>query len=262
MRDISSKHNPVFRRILAVVKEMGTTGKEALFLEGYRLCRDAIQAGVGIECLVFSESCDPQRRDELTEIAKVMYDAVQLPEDLFRTLSSTVNSQGIAGVFQHPGYRPLPETAAAGRCFLVLENVQDPGNVGAMIRTADAMGFDGAILLPGTADPYQAKAVRSAMGSTFHLPIYYGGSAERTVIWLKRLGCMIYAAHLGGIDLPKGGLSSPGAILIGNEGAGLSELATSLADQRIRIPMHGLAESLNAACAAAILCYSMHINQM
>lgn len=262
MRDISSRHNPVYRRLLAIANEMGATGREALLLEGFRLCRDAIQAGIDTECLVFTESCDRQRRDELIGIAQATYDAIQLPEDLFRTLSSTVNSQGIAGVFRYPRPKPLPDGQVAGGRFLVLENVQDPGNVGAMIRTADAMGFDGVIILPGTADPFQPKTVRSAMGSTFHLPIYDGGSAERTIHWLKRLGCTIYAAHLSGDDLSTDGLSSPGAILIGNEGAGLSDQAAALADRRVRIPMRGLAESLNAACAAAILCYSMNINQM
>jgi TrmH family RNA methyltransferase len=194
-------------------------------------------------------------------LARTEYEAILLPDAMFRTLSATVNTQGIACVFIHPGLLPLPDGQASGGRFLVLENVQDPGNVGAMIRTTDAMGFDGVIILPGTADPFTPKAVRSAMGSTFHLPIYDGVSAEFAVRWLKRLGCRVYAAHLDGDDLTSDGLSSPGAILIGNEGAGLTDQAAALADVRIRIPMHGLAESLNAACAAAILCYSMHYNQ-
>ncbi len=262
MREIASRQNPTFRRLMAVSRESGAAGRESVMLEGFRLCRDAILSGVQVECLVFSESTDPGRRDELMGLAIDGTDAILLPDSLFRSIASTVSPQGAACVFKHPDAMPMATVPAAGTRYLVLENVQDPGNVGAMIRTADAMGFDGVIILPGTADPFRPKSIRSAMGSTFHLPIIQGDSIEQAVAWLHGIGCTVYAAHLVGKALERQGLAVPGALLIGNEGAGLSDAASTLADHLVRIPMAGRAESLNASCAAAILCYSMHIDHL
>ena len=260
MREITSRQNPIYRKLLAIAGENGTAGREFTLLEGYRLCLDVLRSGVRIDTLVFSQAFDPARMDELLSLPDSQFDVLMLPDALFRSLASTVNPQGVACVIKAGYRRRLLDSNPEGSRHLVLENVQDPGNVGAMIRTADAMGFDDVVVLPGTASPFSAKAVRSAMGSTFHLRVYHADSIDEVSDWLHLAGCSLYAAHLDGKDLPSSGLVAPGAILIGNEGAGLSDRAMALADFVVRIPMAGKAESLNAACAAAILCYSMRID--
>ncbi len=188
-------------------------------------------------------------------------DVLCIPESMFEQLAATKNPQGVACVFQRPQRIRLSDTNLAGVRYLVLENVQDPGNVGTMVRTADAMGFDGVVVLPGTADPFGPKSIRSAMGSAFHVPVFDGTDIAETVRWLHEAGCRVYAGHLNGERLGGTGLVIPGAVIIGNEANGLSEEAAGLADALVRIPMRGRAESLNAACAAAILCYSMGMTQ-
>ncbi len=261
IREIASRQNPVFRRLAAIAAESGAAARESVLLEGFRLCRDALQSGIQPRCLVFSDRLDPARRDEIASLASPGTEIVLLSDALFRTLGDTVNPQGAALVFTRPSAARLEESVCAGSRYLVLENVQDPGNVGTMIRTADAMGFDGVVILPGTADPYRAKAIRSAMGSTFHLPVLRAASVREAADWLRQAGCILYAAHLHGGELTAHGLAAPGALLVGNEGAGLTDEAVALADRLVRIPMPGRAESLNAACAAAVLCYSMRIGQ-
>ena len=212
MREITSRQNPIYRKLQAIAAESGSAGREAILLEGYRLCLDVLKSGVRIDNLVFSHAFDPGRREELIGLADARFDAILLPDALFRSLSSIVNPQGVACVLSIGNRLHLLESVPGGSRYLVMENVQDPGNVGAMIRTADAMGFDGVIVLPGTADPFCAKAVRSAMGSTFHLRVYQADSVEEASGWLHRAGCTLYAAHLDGLELAPSGLAPPGEI--------------------------------------------------
>ncbi len=256
MRKIISRQNPLFRRLRSLAAERGAAAQESAWIEGYRLCMDAFASGMAIEMLVVSETLAAEKRQAAQTAAPTGIDTVVLPDLLFRQIATTVQSQGIACVIPRPHPAPLPHNTGGSR-FLVLEHVQDPGNVGTMMRTAEAMGFDGAILLPGTAEPFGAKALRSAMGSVFRLPLYTASDMAEAAAWLHRRGCTIYAGHLDGEPLSRAGLSPPGAIVIGNEGAGLTPLATRISDHLIRIPMQGQAESLNAASAAAILCYSI-----
>jgi len=261
MRAIVSRQNPLFRRLVAVAGEKGADAKKSVLIEGYRLCFDAIESKIPIEYVVFSDKFDPAKREEMTSALPFDTDVLCVTESMFRQLAATKNPQGVACMFQRPQPIRLRDAAPAGVRYLVLENVQDPGNVGTMVRTADAMGFDGIVVLPGTADPFGPKAIRSAMGSAFHLPIYVGKDIAEAVRWLHEAGCRVYAGHLDGEALGGSGLVIPGAVIIGNEGAGLTEEAAGLADVLVRIPMRGRAESLNAASAAAILCYSMGMTQ-
>ena len=256
MREITSRQNPVFKSILAVSKESGAPARDRLFLEGRRLCEDAVRSGLALETLVVSVSAGDVPESLLRAASS---DAVRVPDALFRSLSRTVNPQGIGGVFLHPGVRPLPERAT-GKRYLLMEDVQDPGNVGTMLRTCDAMDFDGVLVTAGTADPFRPKVLRAAMGSTFRIPVYTIPDAAEGIDWLKGSGIRVYAAHLDGTELDRHTFTLPAALLIGNEGVGLSRAAADAADALVRIPMPGRAESLNAACAAAILCYSMHID--
>lgn len=145
-----------------------------------------------------------------------------------------------------------------GDRLVLMENVQDPGNVGAILRTMDAAGFDGALLSPGCADPYAPKALRATMGSIFRVPTLQVGSAAEAAKALKSEGYAVIAAALSGEDFfLRGKLPEKFCLVIGNEGAGVTGETLAAATHTYRLPMRGGAESLNAAAAAAILIYEL-----
>ena len=143
-----------------------------------------------------------------------------------------------------------------GDLYLMLETIQDPGNLGTMIRTAEAAGVRAVIMNKGCADIYSPKVVRSTMGSIFRVPFVYEEELSLPAELMKRKGITIYAAALGGENASEIEMTDRRAFMIGNEGAGLSEEALGLADRKVCIPMAGRVESLNAAVSAAILLYS------
>ena len=141
------------------------------------------------------------------------------------------------------------------RCILLLEHLQDPGNLGTILRTAEGAGVSGIIMSVDTADIYNPKVVRATMGSIFRVPFCYVEDVPETVMWLKAQGVRCYAAHLTGTDLYQQDFRGASCFFIGNEGNGLTDALTGLADGKIRIPMAGQVESLNAATAATVLMY-------
>lgn len=188
-------------------------------------------------------------------------------EEVFRKMSDTQTPQGIFFLMEKMSYR-LPELLdqahrkqeQTGRppLFLLLEDIQDPGNLGTMIRTGEGAGVDGVLMSRGTVDIYNPKTIRSTMGSLYRVPFLYFEDMAQTIDQLKNAGIRVYAAHLKGtksyreVDYVGGA-----AFLIGNEGNGLKEETAALSDEYIRIPMQGKLESLNAAVAAALLMYEL-----
>ena len=178
---------------------------------------------------------------------------------IFGKISDTLTPQGILCVMMRPEYR-LEELLAIPRpVFMVLENLQDPGNLGTILRTAEAAGCTGIVMSRDTVDIYNPKVIRSTMGAVYRVPFFYADRLEETVIRLREKGFMIYGAHLhGAVSFECPDYKVPCACMIGNEGNGLTEPLASLAHQRIRIPMEGKAESLNAAVSAALIMYEAY----
>ena len=140
--------------------------------------------------------------------------------------------------------------------IIILENLQDPGNLGTILRTAEAAGATGILLSRGCADLYNPKVTRSTMGSIFRVPFVYTDDLKDAIARLKAQGVRVLATHLAGsVELYEESFTTPTAILIGNESRGLTDETAALADQAIRIPMSGSVESLNAAVAAAVCLY-------
>ena len=170
---------------------------------------------------------------------------------LFEKISNTVTPQGIMAVcrvFEHKFNKTVKNPL-----YICLENLQDPGNMGTIIRTADAAGADGVFLSKGCVDIYNPKVVRSAMGSLFHLPVY---TNVDLVEFVKNTDVLSVAAHLKGTETPYSiDMKKGTAILIGNEGNGLSDELSNCADCLVKIPMSGKAESMNAGVAASIMIY-------
>ena len=181
-----------------------------------------------------------------------------VPDPVFNAIAGTQSPQGILAVAERRRYslQNLLDSGGSAPLFVVLEDLQDPGNAGTILRTADAAGAHGVICSGKTVDFYNAKVVRASMGSVFHLPFHVAEDFPGTLRLLQSRGIQVFAAHLSGAELYyQQDLTGPCAILIGNEGAGLTKETAALADRLVKIPQPGRAESLNAAVAAAILVY-------
>ena len=179
-----------------------------------------------------------------------------LKTDVFNHVADTKTPQGILCVMKQKNY--TLDQLTAGKCplLLVLENLQDPGNLGTMMRTAEGAGVTGVLLSRGCVDIYNPKTIRSTMGSIYRVPFLYTDNLLEDMDKLHEQGITTYAAHLKGKGCyDEESYRSPTAFLIGNEGNGLSDELSEKAKQYIKIPMQGQLESLNAAVAAAILMY-------
>lgn len=173
--------------------------------------------------------------------------------EVFKKASDTETPQGIMVVLKRLEYT-LKDIC--GGCVLILEDIQDPGNLGTMIRTGEGAGISGVLMSRGTVDIYNPKTIRSTMGSMFRVPFVYTDSIKDGIEALKKDGYCVYAAHLKGTEDYSSIKYPPRtAFMIGNEGNGLKDETASLADKYIRIPMSGELESLNASVAAALLMY-------
>ncbi len=175
----------------------------------------------------------------------------QVPRELMEHMSDTKNSQGILAVVRQKKYTELP-----GDFFLILDTLQDPGNMGTIFRTAEAAGVDGILMNRDCVDVYSPKVVRATMGAMFRMPFMVSDDLPAEIRRMKSEGVQVYAAHLRGTknhwDFD---YRQPTAFMIGNEGNGLQDEIATLADTYLRIPMMGHTESLNAGVAASVLMY-------
>ena len=182
----------------------------------------------------------------------------EINADRFRELTGTVNAQGILAVAERRAYHMADILGAdpAKAHVLVLDNLQDPGNLGTIFRTAEAAGVNGIVLSSDCVDIYNPKVVRSTMGAVLRMPFLYVEDLPGAIGELKKEGILVYAAHLAGERAyDEEDYTTGCAFLIGNEGNGLRDEVAACADRRILIPMCGRAESLNAAVAAAVLMF-------
>lgn len=233
-------------------------GKKAneVFIEGLRLCRDAVESGVSINVALINESAAQPIVDFVLSLSDSV-EKYRLPDALFKKLCQTEHPQGVALVCSSLIIRDLEHTPVRDGLYLIAQAITDPGNLGTLIRIADAFAFDAVIIMEGSVWPMNPKVVRASMGSCFHVPVISGGSLASVLHWLKKANIQLIAADPAGdpaFDFESG---EGAALLIGNEAHGLSPEAQEQADIRVRIPMPGRAESLNAASAAAIMAYQI-----
>jgi RNA methyltransferase, TrmH family len=257
IRTITSKDNSQYRYVRSLHDRKNAEREGVVFLEGVRLCEDALCSGLDPVMVLFSSEKEALAANWCKRFS--FSDKVQLlsmPPELFARLGSTKNSQGAAIVVQSP--LCLGEIPAKGNdLYLVCEETSDPGNLGTMIRMADAFDFTAVLLTAGSVDPFNEKAIRASMGSCFHIPILFFNTIEEICIQLRDSGVQMIASHLKGMSLPAAEYTFPCAIFIGNEARGLTDTCTDLCDLLVKIPMPGKAESLNASSAASILGYEI-----
>lgn len=276
---ITSLNNGRIKHAIQLKEKSRTRNEEGLFVaEGLKMFEEAPLSKIReIYCRedVWQKMEESYRKAPLDKLSgiykKIMTCEKQgivvetVSEEVFRKLSDTQTPQGLFFLMEKMTYDLTALLKKAGErkeqkgkrpLFLILEDVQDPGNLGTMIRTGEGAGVDGILMSKGTADIYNPKTIRSTMGSLYRVPFLYTGNLKQTIEQLQKAGIRIYAAHLKGTkSYREPDYAGGAAFLVGNEGNGLKEETAALADEYIRIPMLGKLESLNAAVAAALLMY-------
>ena len=226
-------------------------------VEGVRAVEDLLASDLTpLWGVVASSLGDTERGRSLVErITRSTIQSRVVSDAELARVAATESPQGVVMVASVPSWAPAdlvrgPDPAV----LLVLDAVQDPGNFGALVRSAEALGARGVVSLTGSVDPWNPKAVRAAMGSSFRLPIVELDWVAAAA-WLRAQGFRILAGAVGGETVPRG--ASRTALVVGNEGAGVSEAVLSDADATVGVPLRGRAESLNVTAAAAILLYEL-----
>lgn len=249
---ITSATNSRVKRIVALGQKAKFRREEDCFLvEGSKMFLEAPKSWVKEVYISESFLAKCSFREELQSYC---YEVVS--DDVFQKMSDTKTPQGILSVLQCPHYEMEQLLAKANPFLIILENLQDPGNLGTILRTGEGAGIDGVIMTKETADLFNPKVIRATMGSIYRMPYVYVDDILECIKELKKRDIAVYAAHLDDsvcYDVPD--YKKGTAFLIGNEGNGLKKETADSATQYIKIPMHGKVESLNAAIATSILMY-------
>ena len=259
---ITSTGNSRIRELVKLKKSAKDRAKRDVFLvEGPKMFREIPRAHL-MEAYASESFLNSADGPELLRRTGVRAEAVA--DSVFQYLSDTQSPQGILAVVSQFHYS-AEELLGKGEpaLVLVLENLQDPGNLGTIVRTAEAAGATGILMNRGCADITNPKVTRSTMGSLFRVPFAYTDNLERDLQEMKKRKVRLFAAHLqGSVGLYEERYAGPTAFLIGNESRGLTEETARLADRAVRIPMGGQVESLNAAVASSILMYEARRQRM
>ncbi len=252
MKEITSVHNPAVQRLRELQKPRARRETGLFLADSVKMVREALSLSL---CRTLAVQAERAREYE-AEIARAEdagCEVLLVTENVMEALSEAKTPQGILCAAAMP---EMPRELTGSR-LVALDGVQDPGNVGTILRTADAAGFDGALLGQGCADLYGAKTLRSTMGSVFRVPVMRTDGLAAELEAMKRRGYAIVATELGGADFYAHCPHERCVLVIGSEGRGVSEAVRAAATHHLALPMRGGAESLNAAVAAGIMIYEM-----
>ncbi|MDL2280542.1 RNA methyltransferase [Selenomonadales bacterium OttesenSCG-928-I06] len=277
---ILSVQNPIIKEI-ALLKQKKYRDKNNVYcLEGIRLIEECLKSKCRVKTVIYTKEVLKKRRlqDALYTFGKKFlknnpnsanyfdfFNIDKIPflevsPEVYNKISDTEEPQGVMVIVEKFEYSldRLFSKNKSDHFIAVLDNIQDPGNVGTIIRTADAAGCSAVIMLQGTADLFNPKTVRSSMGSLFHLPIIQGIESQNLIKYLKENNVALYATALdSNNNYTNMKFTKPLAIAFGNEANGLSENILKNADKNVCIPIHGQAESLNVSVAAGIILYEI-----
>ncbi len=246
---ITSPSNPLIKDIRKAVRRGEATEDGLAVAESPHLLEEAVRSGIPVAATLLAETAGPAV-EALARRLDPTYHTI--PDKLFQELSSTENSQGLIALVRVPRYE-WSELLGPAKRVVILDGIQDPGNAGAIVRSAEAFGVDGVIFGRGSVSPVNPKTLRASAGSLFRIPTVRGGGAERVIESLQSAKLPLFAATahdgkpLGEVDL------SRSAVIIGSEAHGISP-EYLLAAQAVHVPVKGV-ESLNAAAAAAVIFY-------
>lgn len=255
---VTSSSNPIIKVAKSLHKKKERWERNLFFVEGVRAVEEAVISNAKIECILYSDSLLATETGEnlLDVISQSKFKLVYVTDKLMKEISDTEKPQGVFAIigFNLSDFKGILNRE---RNFLILlDRVQDPGNLGTIIRTADAMGANGVIVTSGCVDVFNPKVIRSTMGSIFHIPVVYYENVVEAMIKLKEFNILTMATSLEAnkysydVDFTK-----DFALIIGNEASGIDKEILDISDISLKIPMIGMAESLNAAIASAIIMY-------
>ncbi|MDK1376980.1 MULTISPECIES: RNA methyltransferase [unclassified Sinorhizobium] len=258
VKEVTSLTNPIIKDIRSLAQKKHRDETRSFMAEGLKLVIDALDLGWKIKTLVYAKAAKSKPQVEQVAAKTVAKGGLvlEVSEKVLSTITRRDNPQMVVGIFEQR-YRALKDVRPEdGETYVALDRVRDPGNLGTIIRTADAAGASGIILVGETTDPFSLETVRATMGSVFAMPVARA-SAEEFVRWQKAAGVRVVATHLAGsvdyrtIDYR----SKPVVLLMGNEQAGLPEELAREAGALARIPQAGRADSLNLAIATGIMLF-------
>ncbi|MBO9192830.1 RNA methyltransferase [Rhizobium sp. 16-449-1b] len=258
VKEVTSLANPIIKDIKALSDKKTREQSGTFMAEGLKLVIDAIELGWTIRTLVYAKAAKGKPLVEQMAAKTVASGGLvlEVSEKVLSSITRRDNPQMVVGVFENR-WKPLRDIRPAkGETWIALDRVRDPGNLGTIIRTADAAGASGVILVGETTDPFSLETVRATMGSVFAMPVSRA-TPEEFIAWKKQAGVSLVATHLAGsvdyrtIDYK----TKPVVILMGNEQSGLPEQLAREADALARIPQQGLADSLNLAVASAVMMF-------
>lgn len=254
---ITSRDNSLLRQARAV-----RDGRldDLIFVEGLRLCEEALRSKLRIEAVIYSDHFEkkPRASELVRGLEQVANKTASVSEKLLESISYTKTPQGIIILAARPGMTPAEfEACQSGTVLLViLHGINNPVNVGAILRTAEAAGATGIIATAGTCDPLSPKSLRGAMGSAFRLPIWMEADFADALAWCRARGIKTVGTDAKAQTLyAEVDWSRPSALVMGAESVGLPERELAMTDVAIRVPMKGETESLNVAVAAGIILY-------
>lgn len=251
---ITSAANPIIKNIGVLQAKKNERKKQGLFIiEGIRSINE-IPSDYEIDTIVMSDLFD----ENLLKVEPTR-NKLLVPSDLFKVMSDTQTPQGILALVKIKETKLEDLKVKPNGFYLMLENLQDPGNLGTIIRSAYGFGVDAIFLTKGCVDLYSPKTVRSTMGASLHVPVIMDYTLDEYMTWAKdnQLTCLTTALDESAKEVAKTDLTKGLMLVIGNEGNGVSEEAINLADQNVYIPMPGGLESLNASIAASICMYEV-----
>ena len=254
---ITSRDNSLLRQARAV---RDGTIKELIFVEGLRLCEEALRSSLSLEAVIFSNEIarKPKVAPIIAELVKAAYRAAEVSEKLLESISFTKTPQGVVVLAQRPESNSSLLLSNGERLplLVVMHEINNPVNLGAIIRTAEGAGATGAITTSNTSDPFSPKSLRGAMGSAFRLPIWHGPAFGEVIEWCDSHKIHTVCADVSStMSFTEVDWTKPRALILGRESTGLSEEEMRAADHSARIPMQGSVESLNVAVAAGVLLY-------
>lgn len=255
--EITSRDNRIIKEYRRLAGDAKYRRECGLFVaEGARLCGDAVRSHVLIETALITAHARRQYADIVAQVEGAARQTADIPDALAAYLGDTDTPQGIFCVCR------IPQTEHAfdvGCCYAALERIQDPGNLGTMIRTAEAFGLGGVLLTDGCCDPYSPKVLRSSMGGVFRLPLIAVGTLAERLPQLHAAGFRSYACVVDrdAEAVQRTAFPCGSICVIGNEGSGLLPETARACSERVTIPMAGRAESLNASMAAGIVFWEM-----
>lgn len=249
---LTSTANPLVRTARQLGRSRRARADGTFLVEGPQAVREA---GTALTHLFVTSEAAAAHAELVDRAARDGARVVGVSDAVLARIAGTVTPQGVAGIARL-AFPSLEQALAGATLALVLAEVQDPGNVGTAIRTADAAGADAVVLGSGSADARNPKAVRASTGSLFHLPVAEDADLDDVVAGCRREGLQLVATSArGAVPFDEADLTRRSALVFGNEARGLPDAFAASCDVTVRVPLHGRAESLNLAAAVAVLLY-------